>query len=160
MKNINTFRKGDIILIGYKLDPIGWLIQSYTHSQFNHAAWIVSKTKILEAGRYGITIHPIKKYFNKLYFRYEVVRLKNITSKKLDKAIYSALLASKRGNYLKQILTFILLACKYEGILPRPTCSGLIAQSLYKVGFKFNNKLPSRITPEDIHRSKNVRKIK
>jgi len=159
-KNIKTFRKGDILLIKHKLDPIGWLIRIFTKSKFNHVCWILNKNKIIESGRYGVAIHSINKYFNKFLYYFELVRIKKINNIKLDKAITIAILSTKKGNYFKQLLTFILLYFKYEGILPKSTCSGLIAQSLNTIGFKFNDKNPSRITPEDIYRSKNVRKIK
>jgi len=161
MKKISgkIYRKGDLLLIGYRFDPIGWLIQKVTKSKFNHVAWILNQTQILESGRYGVRINPINKYSNKFFYRHTIIRITNISKKKIDKALRIALVSTKRGNYLKQLWTFVLLIFKYEGILPRPTCSGLIAQALHKVGFKFKTKRASRITPEDMYESKYTRPI-
>ena len=159
LKNIKTFRKGDILLVKHYLDPVAWLICKKTNSQFNHTAWIISEDKLIEAGRYGVAIHPISKYFNQHLYKFEVVRIKNISQTKLNKAITLAITSTRKGNYFKQILTFILLYLQYKGVLPKSTCSGLIAQALFKVGVKLSHKRPSRVTPEDIYRSKHVRKV-
>lgn len=161
MKKINgkKYRKGDLLLIGYRFDPIGLLIQKVTKSKFNHSAWILTDAQILESGRYGVRINPIKKYSNRFFYRYTIIRITNISKKKLDKAIRIALISTKKGNYLKQLWTFVLLIFKYEGVLPRHTCSGLIAQALHKVGFKFKAKRASRITPGDMYESKYTRPI-
>jgi hypothetical protein len=156
----SMIKRGNILLIKHRLDPLGWLIRHYTHSQFNHVAWIIDSANLIESGRYGIAIHPISKYNNSFLYMTKLIRLKNITSKRLNKAIKLISYFDKKPNYLKQLLTFLLLLLKYEGLLPKSTCSGLIAQALHKVGFTFNNKKPSRITPEDINQSKNVITIK
>ena len=43
--------------------------------------------------------------------------------------------------------------------LPRPTCSGFIAEELAKVKWYFNGKKPSLITPQNIVNSKKVKGI-
>ena len=156
---MKKIKRGDLLLIKSKFDPVGCLIRFLTNSQFNHVAWILDSNHIIDY-HYGIVIRSINKYLNKNFYEIKIVRIKKIKKQQLNKAIEILLRTRKKISYFKLILTFILLYFKYEGTLPKNTCSGSIAKVLYKVGFKFNNKKPILITPEDINKSIKVREIK
>lgn len=156
----NKIKKGDLLLVKYKIDPIGWLIRLYTKSEYNHIAFILNKNFIIESCRHGIIKSSIKKYSNKFLYKTKIIRVKNISEKEIKKISLLLLNNLRKSNYFKQIFTFILLFFKYEGILPRPTCSGVIAKAFYKCArIKFKNKKLNLITPGDIEKSKKVYEI-
>jgi uncharacterized protein YycO len=156
---VRRLKRGDIILVHYNFDLAGWLIRLYTHSYWNHASWVMDSKHLIESKRKGIIISPINKYNNNFLFKTKIVRIKKISNIKLNKAIRLAVQQRKITPYWKQIITFTFLLFDYEGRLPKPTCSGLIAQCLYKVGIKFCSKRPSRVTPADINESEIVKEI-
>lgn len=152
-------KKGDILLIKYKYDPIGWLIRRITHGKWNHVALALNEYSVIEAKRNGILISPVTKYLDKRYFKYKLVRIKNIEKKRLDRTINYALKKKCKRNYLKLWISFLMVLFKSKKQLPRPTCSGFIAESLAKVNWYFNGKKPSLITPQNIANSKKVRTV-
>ena len=152
-------RKGDILLVKYIYDPIGWLIRRATHGKWNHVAWALNEYIIVEAKRKGILVSPVTKYLDKRYFKYKLIRIKDINEKKLDRAVTYALKRKRKYSYLKLWISFLMVLFKSDKSLPRPTCSGLIAESLAKVNWYFSSKKPSLITPQNMANSKNVKGI-
>lgn len=152
-------RKGDILLVKYIYDPIGWLIRRATHGKWNHVAWAINEYSIIEVKRSGVLVSPITKYLDKRYYRYKLVRIKNIEQKKLDRAINYALKKKCKRNYLKLWVSFLMVLFKSKAQLPRPTCSGFIAEELAKVNWYFNGKKSSLITPQNIANSKKIRTV-
>jgi len=150
-------KKGDILLVKYNLDPIGWLIRKFTKSNWNHVAWVLNKYTVIESCRKGIILTPISKYKNKILYETKLKRIKNISKKDLDIAINIALKFKRKRNYFKLLLTFINVYLKINNKLPDVTCSGLISYCLSKVSFYFNkNKHPLMTVPEDINKCRRL----
>jgi len=155
-------KKGDIILIKYKkLDLLGWVIRKITHSNYNHVAWAISDTHYLEVVGIGILIRPLKRLENKFLFEIKIRRIKNINSRKLNRAVDYAIFQNSRALRITLWITFILLAIGYKGKRPRLTCSGLIATCLAKVHWYFNQKKkPEDIIPKDIEKCTKLKVLK
>ncbi|HEY0087676.1 MAG TPA: hypothetical protein VGB37_02465 [Candidatus Lokiarchaeia archaeon] len=149
-------QKGDILLVSSRIDPLAKIIQIGTCSKWNHVAWIYSETFIVEINRKGIYLCPIKKYYNRFLFDIKIVRPKNLSRVEVEVAECLLLKHECKTLYSKLLIAFILVAFQFKKQLPRPTCSGLIAEILAHLGFKFKNKLNHLITPKDINDSKNV----
>ena len=93
-------RRGDIILVNYRLDPIAWYIKKITNSQFNHVAFVIDNERMVEGKGKGIVISPIKIYKNKLFFKMKVVRPK-LDYKSLNKAVnYALMQTGNQTSYL------------------------------------------------------------
>ena len=152
-------RRGYILLVAYKNDPIGFVIRRVTKGKWNHVVWALNEYSIIEVKRNGVLISPVTKYLDKRYFRYKLVRIKKIEKKKLDRAINYALRKKCKLNYLKLLVSFLMVLFKSKKQLLRPTCSGFIAEELAKVNWYFNSKKPSLITPQNIANSKKVRGV-
>jgi uncharacterized protein YycO len=153
-------RRGDILLVKAKMDPVGWIIRRFTHSKWNHCAWFLDKDNIIEARGRGIIISSASRYIHNKAFKYKIVRLQNISSTDLKKAMNWAIEKQEHSNWFKWLWCIILIFFDQNKPLPRQTCSGLIAESLAKVDFYFKQgKNPCRITPEDINNSKKTYKI-
>ena len=153
-------RRGDIILVNYRFDPISWYIKRITHSQFNHVAFVIDNERVVEGRGNGIVISSIKKYENKFLFKMKVVKLK-LDYKKLNKAVdYAIIQAGKESNYFKFLYALLSLKHHYFIKPSHKTCSGMIAEVLDIVGFRFrNDKKPLQITPEDINSSEGVENV-
>jgi len=150
-------KKGDILLIHSKLDPIAWIIRKASNSHWNHVAWAVDTHFLIEARGRAIDKCSIKKYLN---WRYEVklIRLKKVTKDQFKEGIeYVSQLQGERKylSYLKTILRMVFMEDEIRyGVL---TCSGLIARGLEEAGFSFipnHKKISYQITPEDISKAK------
>ena len=148
-------KKGDLLLVKFKFDFIGWIIRKTLHCEYNHIGWILDKDYMIEAIGRGVRINLIKKYSNKLLYKTKILRLKNITDFELEQAINCALIKVGKKNYFKLLIAYFMILIKYQGKQPRCSCAGLIAECLSKVGFYFNKrKHPQNITPVDIEKSK------
>lgn len=145
-------KKGTIILVRYKYDPIGFLIRILIKSRWNHAVWCINNQCILEAKGGGIYLVPFTKFKNNRLFEYKILNI-TISNKKLDRALdFAYKKVGTKHNYFK-----FLLALWTNYLTKKPlkilTCSGLIATALSKVEYYFRkDKHPSKITPEDINR--------
>lgn len=150
-------KRGDILLIDYRRDPISWYIKRLTHSKFNHVAFVIDNERVVEARGKGIMISPIKRYKNKFFFRMKAVRPK-LDYKRLSKAVdYAIMQAGNKSSYFKFLYTLFSLKHHYFTTPRHKTCSGMIAEVLHAVGFRFRtDKNPLQITPEDINSSEGV----
>ena len=148
-------RKGDILLVSNRFDPISWIIKWFTHSKYSHAVWALNDTQILESRTSGIIISPIKKYMNKRIYKVKLLRLKGIKRKDIDKAMKIGLSYERGRGYFQFLWTLILIGFRYARRRPIMSCSGLIANCLSQVGFYFKKyKNPLLISPADIDSSK------
>ena len=153
-------RKGDILLVANRFDPISYLIKYFTRSKWSHATWLLDENTILESRTSGVVITPIKKYLNKRIYKTKLLRLKGIKKKKLDKAIKIGLKYDRGRTYIKFLWILILIGCGYVRRRPIMSCSGMIANCLSQVGFYFKKyKNPLLITPAEIDQSKNTTNI-
>ena len=144
-------KRGDLLLVKYKFDPIGWLIRKVTNGNFNHVAWVISKKQLMEIKGKGVSINSIRKYDNKFLYETKLLRIKDLEPKKIMKAITYAISLKLKRKRFTLWKTFILLFLNSKGKLPTLTCSGIIAESLSKVNWFFSEyKSPRIITPEDI----------
>ena len=154
-------RKGDILLVKAKFDPIGWIIRRFTHSKWNHCAWFLDKDNIIEARGRGIIISSARRYTHNRAYKCKIVKLRDISSEDLKKAMNCAIKEQEHSNWFKWLWCIFLILFNYNKPLPRKTCSGLIAEALANVNFYFKQKKsPCKITPEDINDSKKTYKIK
>ena len=146
-----------ILLINTKFDPVAWLIRLWTHSQYNHCAWILNSHLIVESTRGGIKINHINKYRNPLLYRTKKIYIKQLSN--IDKKLINNLLTNQvhSVSYIKRFFVFILVALKIHPKSKIPTCSSFIASACSKLGIYFNESKPLEfITPEDINTSKEV----
>lgn len=138
-------KKGDLLLVRYKFDPIGWLIRRTLHCKYNHIAWILNENYIIEIKSKGIRINSIQKYKNKLLYETKILKILEITPSQLNKAFDYALIRTDKGNYFKLLLTYFMVYFRYQGEQPRLSCSGFIAECLSKVNFYFNKRKNHKI---------------
>jgi len=140
-----------IILIKYKYDIIALIIRLWTHSNFNHCAWILNDYLILESSRKGIIISSINKYNSWLYETYSF-EIPNLTIEQKHTINSYLLNQIKSLNYFKRLLSFLKVPFKKYNVTT-PTCSGLIALACSQVQILFSfNKHPLLVTPEDIYK--------
>jgi len=152
-------RRGDILLMNYKFDPIGYYIKRITHSQWNHVAFAIDNKRVVESRGNKITISNIKTRTNKFLYKTKLVRPK-LKDRQLSKAVDYAVMQVGDGNYFKFLYTLFLLKLKVTNNPPHKPCSGFIAEVLDVVGFRFcNHKKPLLITPEDIASSEKVQNV-
>lgn len=150
-------KKGDILLISNRFDFIGYLIRKVIKSEWNHVAWAINDTHLIEVIGRGIIICPLTKYINKRY-RIKLVRIVGLKEEPLNQALHFALGCLRKYSYWNWVKTFTLLVFGYKGKLPRMVCSGLIALALSKIGWYFRKDInPLKITPADISQTKKMR---
>ena len=146
-----------ILLIHTRFDPISWLIRSYTHSFYNHCAWILNSHLIVESTRGGIKINHINKYRNPLLYGTKEIYIKKLYTP--ERKLINNLLTNQVGSvsYIKRFIAFIYIAINKKQKHPIPTCSNFIAKECIKLGINFNPlKDTEFITPGDIEESTEV----
>jgi len=148
---------GDILLVHYNIDPIGYLIRWYTHSYWNHCAWILNDCALIESKRTGILVSSINRYDNKFLFKTKAIKIKNLTYKqKRIIAMYLIKSCTKKTSYLSHIWSFLLILCHFKGNTSKKTCSGLLAHAFAQIGRIFCHKPLDFVTPADIAQSTEV----
>lgn len=152
-------RKGNIILVHARFDPVGRLIQWFTGSYFNHVGIFTDNGHILEVRGRSIVISPARKYvYNKLY-ECKIVKIRGLTPDQIKKAIDYMIDITEEG-YFKWVRACFMAFFNSKKELPRRTCSGLIAEALGKEGFYFRkDKTPDKITPGDIAKSGKTKNV-
>ena len=147
---------GDLLLVQFRLDPVGFLIRKITKCNYNHIVWIINDEEMIEVKGRGTLISNAKKYQNKFFYKTKLLRVKDINTKVLYDCIMDyALRLTVRGSYIKLWITYIRILLNKPLPHPRLTCSGFIALCLSFIGFRFiENKSPENITPFDIEKSK------
>lgn len=122
-------KKGDILVINYKFDPIGRLLGR----EWGHCAWVLSEDHLLESTIWGIYIVPARKYiFNKNY-KVKLLRLRNIKREDLKEAV-------ECGVCYKEFILF-----------NKKSSTSLIAECLSLVNYYFRKDKPAKkITLQEI----------
>ena len=92
-------RKGDILLVKYKYDPIAWIIRKVTRSNWNHVCWILDDCHILEIKSGNISRNHIRRYLNKKFYEVKLVRIKGLKKEHLKLAMDYGMKLIKKGNY-------------------------------------------------------------
>ena len=152
-------KRGDILLIQYRFDPIGWIIRYFTHCQWNHVAWFTNDKELIELKARGKRKTPLSHYLNKWLYKCKVVRL-SLNKRKLEKALERAERTQFSYPYSSSIINFILIKLQITDDLPRLSCSGFIAYYLAQgASFYFNGKNTWFVTPKDIESSKKVKDV-
>jgi len=151
-----SFQIGDLLLISYKYDPIAWLIQLITKSQWNHVTLIIDKKYILEMNRKGLLISSIDKYNNNNFFRTKIIRILDFNKYFMNMfLIIKSNFHRFNNSDFKLPILFVLLCILLKIKINRYSCSGYLAEVLNGCGFKFiENKDHYFITPADIDNSK------
>lgn len=153
-------RRGDILLIKYRFDPIGWLIRRFTYCQWNHVAWFTNDKELVELQATGKKITPLSHYLNRLLYKCKAVRIKDIDNCKLSASVGRAEKSQFSYPYSSAIINFVLIKLKTTKDLPRLSCSGFIAYYLSQgADFYFNGIKTWFITPKDIESSEKVKDV-
>lgn len=159
-ERVKGIRRGDILLVKYRFDPVGWIIRRFTHCQYNHVAWALNDHELIELRAKGRVITPLKKYLNKSFYKCKLVRIKDIDNYKLNKALERASKTIFDYPYSNAIINFILVKLQITKKQFRLSCSGFIAYFLKtEANFYFNGKRTFFITPADIEKSKKVEDV-
>ena len=156
-----NIKKGDILLVKYKYDPIGMIACWKCKCYYNHVAWAINNTQVVEVRRHGIIINPINRFYNKNWYNIKWVRIKNYNKEIMKKAVHDALkLVGVKYTFLKLFKSMLRVGfTKKKNINPK-TCSGMIAECLAKYNVYFrHDKHPLRITPGDIENSRSVENV-
>ena len=85
-----SVKRGDLLLVSSKCDPISWLIMLGTHSKISHTVWILDKKWCLESVGTGIKKSPLTKYLSnkgKFFYKCRFFRLKKASKDKINRAI-------------------------------------------------------------------------
>lgn len=146
-------KKGDILLIRYKFDPIGWLIQLVTKSKWNHVAWALNEFMLIEASGDGIKITPVSKYFKPLYYNIKLIRFKDLSKSKINKISRKLLKQRCRYSRLKSLPSYFLVWFGFKPFVKN--CSNFIYFELRKEGHSLGKRNQKFINPEDFNSYKN-----
>lgn len=152
LQNIAMENTYNLLFIHYRFDPVALLIRLYSHSYYNHVAWILNKHLIIESTRYGIKINSINKYNNQFLF---VTKKMKINLSETDKFEIDNYLINqiKHINYFDRFMSFLCVMIRKHYKRNTPTCSNFIATACSKIGICFDYaKDDEFITPGDIYR--------
>jgi len=158
-KQVKGIRRGDILLISCRFDPVGWIIRIGTKGHFNHCAWVINDKTVIELKAKGKRTTSLKKYLNKYLYKCKLVR-PILDKDKLNEAIKWAEKTQFDYPYTSALINFILIKLKITKDLPRLSCSGFIAYYLAEEAkFFFNGIKTYFITPADIEFSTKCRDV-
>jgi len=146
-------KQGDILLIKYKYDPIGWIIRKFTKSKWNHIAWALNNSYIIEANGSGIIISSIRKFQNKKLYDIKLIRIKNISKFNIQKVTKDLVSQTKRWRYATFLYSYILTILGSKKC-PCKSCSWFITEALNKINYTISKKNIKYITPEDYNKFK------
>ena len=154
------FKRGDILLISAKFDPISWLIMLGTHSKISHTVWIIDKKWCLESVGTGIKKSPLSKYLSKkgrFLYKHRLYRLKHANKDKISQAIRYGLKLRKTRSYRVFLWSLLMIGLGRRTDKCHFSCSGFVSYCHSKVGIYFNKtKDPLDVVPGDIARSKEL----
>jgi hypothetical protein len=142
-------RKGDILLVDYRYDPIGWLIKWVTKSKYNHVAWALNEFVVIEATGRGIKTTALSKYLNCPLYSIKLIRFKDLCKTKIKKISKRLVKQQCKTPYWRFLLSYILV---WIGIKPLvKNCSNFIYFELRQEGHSLGKKNKKFINPEDFH---------
>ena len=141
---------GDILLIQYKYDWLGWAIQAFTKSKWNHVALIIDNKNLFDCLSNGNKIKPIKKYLKCLY-EIKLIRFLTLTSYGkilLFEEINKLTLLKKPGDILF-IISLIQVGLRNQPLVN--VCSGTVGYLFHKIGINLIKEIPYYlISPKDL----------
>ena len=154
-------RPGDMLLFhrpvtfaNFKADPSGtffcWLIQTATHSQWNHAALAISTTEYVEATSYGVRRTQIGSTSDQVQW----VPVLYDDQEDRDTAVaWAVAREGERYGYLNAFMCGLNNLLVGLGFVIKRTdsiiCSELVAESLERAGYDFGTD-SSLVSPGDL----------
>lgn len=147
--------KYDIILVHYYFDPVALLIRLFTHSYWNHCAWLLNDQLIIESKRNGIKINKINKYNNPFLYKTKYIQLYNLSNEQKNKINNLLMNQIKEHNYFLRVWKFISIALKINTTIDIPTCSEFIANALQQVNYPIT-KESKYYYPQDFAESEEI----
>ena len=146
-------KQGDILLINYKLDPIGYLIKWITHSHYNHIAWTLNEFVLIEAPGKGIKTVLLSKYLYSFLYNIKLIRFKDLSKYQIKNISKRLVEQQCKYSYWKFLLSYFLV---FLGLKPlAKNCSNFIYYELKKEGCSLGKKNKKFINPEDFNSYKN-----
>jgi len=146
---------GDILLIRYKIDPLGWIIQWFINSRWNHSTFIIDEKYLFDCTSAGNKVKPIKKYQKKFLYEIKLIRFVTLTDEekvRIYKKVIELSSFKKPGDPLF-VLALIQVALKKKPIIN--VCSGTVAYFFKSIGINLvKNKPYYLVSPEDLNQLK------
>jgi len=162
LENQNTFPgmvRGDLILLYYKYDPIGFLIRRKTHSNWNHIGVALNETHMVDLRATKLRITHINDFLNSPIYKIKLLRINNLPSETTEHLINTLYAQPKKRIYWKMLWKFFLLFFNIPSNIVI-SCSEVIVKALFEKGIDL---VPGKdvrlVTPEDINRSKLITPI-
>jgi len=153
---------GDILLVSSN-DIIARLIQYFTKGHYNHVAFMISDTELIEATYHGVLLTKLSKYKNKCDYKISSVKNVSLSDRYTMYSFVHCQLGMKYDFIQILSIFFCLLFNIKRNFKPLELkkafiCSELIAEAYDIVGIKFaSNVHKDLITPSDIEKSEFVR---
>ena len=151
--------RGDILLISYLIDPLGYIIRFLTHSKFNHIAVALDNKTVIDLRATKLRVNPLKNFLNKKLYSIKTVRIKNLTIDQREHLITFIQSQKQYRNYFAMIVTYLFIILNLHLKISRLSCSGVIAVPLSEKDIYFCDKDPRFVTPGDIDNSDIVEEI-
>lgn len=149
-------KRGDLILLYYKYDPIGFLIRRKTHSNWNHIGVALNETTMIDLRATKLRITHINDFLNSPIYKIKVLRIHNLPDEAREHLIDMLYAQPKKRIYWKMLWKFFLLFFNIPSDIVI-SCSEVIVKGLLEKGIDL---VPGKdvrlVTPEDINRSKLV----
>lgn len=146
--------QGDLLLVNYKLDPMGYLIKFFTKSKYNHIAWALNEFVLIEGTGKGIKTTKLSKYLNSWLYKIKLIRFKDLSKSNIKKITKNLVSQRCKTPYWKFFISYFLVAF---GIKPLcKNCSNLIYFELKKIGHNIAKRNKKFINPEDYNSYKNI----
>jgi hypothetical protein len=142
-------KKGDILLIDYKYDPIGWLIKLATKSKYNHVAWALNEFVLIEATGRGIKTTPLSKYLNSPLYSMKLIRFTDLCKTKIKKISKHLLKQRCKTPYWKFFISYFLVFLGFKPLCQN--CSLFIYKTLRKEDCSLGKRNNRFINPEDFN---------
>ena len=143
-------RQGDILLVNYFADPMGYLIKWATKSHYNHVAWALNEFVLIEAGGRGIKTTHLSKYLNPRWFNIKLIRFTDLSKKQIKQITQELVKQRNKLPYWKFFISYFLVAL---GITPLcKNCSNFLYFALKNAGHGISKCNKKFINPEDYNR--------
>lgn len=149
-------KPGDLILLYYKFDPIGFLIRLKTHSRWNHIGVALDNDTLVDLRATKLRISDINSFLDSPIYKIKLLRINNITEEAIVHLIATLYAQPKKRIYWKMLWKFFLLFFNIPSNIVI-SCSEVIVKALKEKNIDL---VPGKdvrlVTPEDINRSKLV----
>jgi len=149
-------KRGDLILLYYKYDPIGWLIRLKTKSKWNHIGVALNETHMIDLRATKLRITHVEDFLKSSIYKIKLLRIPNLTEEAKEHLITTLEAQPAKRIYWKMLWKFFLLFFNTPSDICI-SCSEIIVKALKEKNIDL---VPGKdvrlITPEDINRSKMV----